>query len=325
MSWNPANLGNTEDMYKAAFGEIPDGTIYDDGMMNIHKAVNVGAASGAEGFALTPVVWDREVIDITRKYTPLQTIIPKRANQGKTANYYRLTARGDATWQTETGALSEADDTRAEASKAIKYLRVTGKVTGVAQAAGIHFYNALQEEMMQKTQSMTMGIENALVNGTGAANQPEGLITMIGANNNDAVGGAVTIAAINDMLDECFADLGHVDLMVTDPFTLTTIKELLMTYVRYIDPVKIAWGADAIAFNSNHGAVPIIASQYMPTTTTERRLLAFDTRMVEQRVLVDVSYEDLAKTDDGVKFFLKSYRANINKFAEGCGQLSTLD
>lgn len=325
MAWDVMDIDDTGGMYKSCFGDMIDGTVYDDGMMDIHKAVNIGAASAAAGYALTPIVYDPEVIDITRRYTPIQTILPKRTNLGKTANYYRLTGRGDATWQTEDAALNEADDTREAASSDIKFLRVTGRVTGVAQASGAHFYNAVQEELMNKSVSMSMEIENSLINGDTAttATEPNGLIKLL-TSNGTAVGGAVTLAAINGMLDDCYTALGHINLMITDAYTMTDIKTLLQEYVRYVDPVKVAWGMDAVAFNGPNGVVPIISSQYMPTTSTERRVIALDTRTIEQRVLTDVSYEDLAKTGDSRKFFLKTYRTLIAKHPEGCGQLSTI-
>lgn len=325
MAWNIVDLDETGTVYKSCFGDMIDGTVYDDGMRDFTKAVNIGASSGAAGYALTPIVYDPEVIDITRKYTPLQTIFPKRTNLGKTANYYRLTARGGGTWGTEDASLDESDDTREAVSSDIKFLRLTGRVTGVAQASGAHFYNALQEELMEKTKTMSMDIEDSIINGDTAttATEPNGLVKLLTANNT-SVGGAVSLEDINGLLDDCFVDLGHIDLMVTDAVTLTAIREQLQDFTRYLDPIKVAWGMDAVAFNSNHGMVPIIASQYMPGTSTERRIIACDTRTIEQRVLVDVSYEDLAKTADGIKFFLKTYRCLIAKHPEGCGQLTTI-
>jgi len=323
MSWDVTDIVDEGGLYKSCFGDMISGTVYDDGMQDIHKAVNIGAASAAAGYALTPIVYDPEVIDITRKQTPLQTLIPKRTNLGKTANYYRYTARGAATWQTEDAALNEADDTREAASADIKFLRLTGRVTGVAQASGQHFYNALQEELMQKTVSMNMQIEDALVNGDTAttSTEPNGLIKLLTANNT-AHSAAITLSAINDMLDDCYVDLGQTNLMITDPYTLTAIRQQMQDFVKYESPVKVAWGMDAVAFNSNNGVVPIIASQYMPSASGSRRVIACDTRTIEQRVLVDVSYEDLAKTSDSRKFFLKTYRTNIAKFPEGNGQLT---
>lgn len=321
--WENEDILDAGGMYEASFGKMLDGTVYDDGMRNFAKAVNVGAASGAAGYALTPIVYDPEVIDITRRYTPLQTIFPKRTNAGKTANYYRLTAKGAATWGTEDVALAEADNTREAASSDIKFLRVTGRVTGVAQAAGAHFHNALSEELMTKSVAMSEEIEDAIINGDTAttATEPNGLLKLLTANNT-AVSAAVTLEDINGLLDDCFVDKGHIDMMITDAYTMTQIREQLQDFTRYLDPVKVAWGMDAVAFNSNHGMVPIIASQFMPGTTGSRCVIACDTRTIEQRVLVDVSYEDLAKTSDSRKFFLKSYRCLIAKFPEGNGQLT---
>ena len=323
MAWDVADIVDEGGLYKACFGDMISGTVYDDGMHDIHKAVNIGAASGAAGYALTPIVYDKDVIDITRKATPLQTIFPKRTNLGKTANYYRYTARGSATWQLEDAALSEADDTRESVSSDMKFLRVTGRVTGVAAASGAHFYNALQEEVMNKSLAMSMEIEDALINGDTAttATEPNGLIKTLTANNTP-VGAAIAISDINDILDDCYVDLGQINMLITDAYTLTAIRQQMQDFVKYESPTKVAWGMDAVAFNSNNGVVPIITSQYMPTTSGSRRIIAVDTRTFEQRVLVDVAYEDLAKTSDSRKFFLKTYRANISKFPEGCGQLT---
>ena len=96
---------------------------------SFEKAANVGASSGAAGYVPMPLVYDRDVVDITRKMTPLQAMIPKVTNQGLTANYFRLTARGAPSWGTEQGALVETDDTKALVSSAIKYCRISGRVS----------------------------------------------------------------------------------------------------------------------------------------------------------------------------------------------------
>jgi len=345
MAWETEDITDAGGMYRTSFGKMLDGTVYDDGMRGIRKgvapggevydtatpdgmvafqkAINIGASSAAAGYALTPIVYDPEVIDITRKMTPLQTIFKKRTNYGKTANYYRLTGRGAATWGTEDAALNEADDTREAASSDIKFLRVTGRVTGVANASGAHFYNALQEEVMEKSKSMAMEVEDSIINGDTAttSTEPNGLIKRLTANTT-AVSAAVTLEDINGLLDDCFVDLGNINLMITDAYTLTAIREQMQDFVRYQDPVKVGWGMEAVAFNSNHGLVPIIASQCMPSTSGSRQIIACDTNTIEQRVLVDVSYEDLAKTSDSMKFFMKSYRCLIAKFPEGNGQLT---
>lgn len=323
--WTETDISDPFGLYKASFGDLIPGTIYEDGMRNINKAVNIGAADGAAGFALTPIVYDKEVIDITRRHAPISSLIPKRTNMGKTANYYRLTTRGAAVWGSEDPALDESDDTRESASADMKFLRVTGRITGVAQAAGAHFYNALNEEVMSKNVAISQEIERALILGDTAttSTEPNGLVKML-TSNNTALGSGITLSSINDQLDDLYIANGRPNLMITDYKTVTDIKQQMLDYARNIDPVNLAWGLNAIAFVGNEGTVPIVASKYMPTTTTEKRILFVDTSMVEQRVLTDISFEELGKTSDSRKFMLKTYRANICKAPELMGQLTTI-
>lgn len=312
-------------LYRASFGDMIDGTVYSDGIRGINKGINVGAASGAAGYATIPVVMDPEVVDITRTYTPIQLLLKKRSNAGITANYYRLTARSAATWGAMDSTIpADADDTREALAVDMKALRIVGSVDGVAQAAGAHFANILNDEVQAKTITMTETIEDALVNGdtVGTPTEPNGLIKLVSANLDDLTGAAVTLSDVNDLLDTCFLAKGHINLLVTDPRTLTAIKLQMLDYVKYVNPsVKLGWGLEAVAFNSNNGVVPIIASQYMPAGVGAKRIIALDTTMIEQRVLSEISFNKLAKIDDSERFYLKTYRNNINKFPEGMGQI----
>lgn len=338
--WGGSQEIDSESLYKASFGDMPDETVYSDGFGKIetmvddsgdlvvdngslHKAVNVGAASGAAGYALTPIVWDADVVDITRKLTPLLTLIPKVTNKGKVAQYYRVTARGAAGWGAEDPALTETDDTKEEASTSIKYLRVTGRVTGVAQIAGAHFESSMQREIINKTQSMNEAMEEALLIGENASNQyqPDGLQTLLTANTTD-VGAAVALSDVKKMVNDCFVDKGAPNLMITDPYTAEDLIEQQMDYVKYIDPnITIAWGLQVPSVQTVVGRIPILVSQFMPITSGERRVFCINTNFVQRRVLQDITFERLAKTSDSEKFMLKTYQTVINKFPEGMGQL----
>ena len=345
MGWSGSGEIDHESLYKMSFGELSDESIYDDGMNGIftkaegdhvvlhdgsstlEKAVNVGATSGNAGYAYTPIVWDQDVIDITRKMTPLLTLIPKLTNKGKVAQYYRVTDRGAAAWQTEDPAINETDDTREEASESIKYLRVAGRVTGVAQVAGAHFESSMQREVLNKTQSMNEQIENTLLRGDSATNplEHDGLEKILVSGNGateTSVGGAVTLSAVRKMVSDCFNKKGAPNLLITDSYTADDLVEQQMDYVRYVDPnITIAWGLQVPSLQTVVGRIPVLVSQFMPTTSTERRIFCINTNYVQQRVLQDISFERMAKTSDSEKFMLKTYRTMINKFPEGMGQL----
>jgi len=337
--WGSATDIDDESIYKASFGDLPGDTVYEDGMNKVltvrdgdqimmkdetfHKAVNVGASSGAAGYALTPIVWDNDVVDITRKLTPLLTLIPKVTNKGKAAYYYRITARGEATWGKEDPALAETDDTKEEAHESIKYLRVVGRVTGVAQIAGAHFESSMQREVLNKTQSMNEAIEEAMLTGNSSTDQyqHDGLQQILTSNTTD-VSGAISLSDVQDLVNDCFVAKGAPNLLITDPYTATDLVNQMMDYARYVDPtVTIAWGLQTPSMQTVVGRIPILASQFMPTTSGSRRIFCVNTNFLQQRILQDISFERLAKTSDSEKFMLKTYRCFINKFESGMGQL----
>lgn len=323
--------------YQKSFGDTPNHTRYYDPLNKIDlgknirssqnefsKAVNVGSSSGTAGYAFTPLVWDRNIVDITRKFTPLLALIPKVTNIGKSAEYYRITARGAAAWGTEEGSIVETDDTAAAVSKTISYLRIKGRVSGVAQAAGAHFLDALQQQVVNKTQSVNEQLEDTLVNGNNSTNilQPDGLIVQITSNNKDLTGGAITLKQVRKTVSDCYISKGRPNLIVTDPYTADALHEEMMQYARYVNPMlQLGWGAETLAISTNIGRLPIVVSQFMPTTDAAKRLLVVSTDFVEYRVLQDVTFERLAKTEDAESFYLKTYRTLVNKFPEGMGMI----
>ena len=330
-------------MYKSSFGDLPDESMYSGPlevgqtmpdmikmMRDFHKAGNAGASSGAVGYTPMPLAYDPNVIDITRKFTPVKALIPKVSNQGLTANYYRLTARGAGAWGPEDPALDEADDTKELQSESMKYVRVTGRVTGVAEVGGAHFQSSLRSETMTKTQEINELIEEALLVGNNTNNtyQPDGLGQLLTSGNGateTAVSDEVTLSDVTALVNTCYNNKGAPNLIITDSFTAEDLKEQIQQHIRYVDPFKkVAWGLETLAINTVVGTLPVIVSQFMPTTSTERELYVLNTRFMEQRVLQDITFEKLAKTTDSTKFFLKCYMSLINKFPEGMGKLTTI-
>ncbi|MFA7142694.1 MAG: DUF5309 family protein [Candidatus Dojkabacteria bacterium] len=346
---NPGAV-DTEGVYKFSFGDTPHETMYSGPLEagqdcfpempeviktwqertfgTVQKASNVGAASGSAGYVPMPLAYDSGVIDITRRFTPIKALIPKVTNLGLTANYFRITAREDGTWGKEDPALEEADDTSKLESEVIRYCRITGRVTGVAQSGGAHFANTMRREMMNKTQSLNETIEDTLLNGNNNTNpyQPNGLRVLVGtdsaANTENLSGADPTMEDIDDMVNKCFIDKGAPNLLITDPFTASKLKRQIMQTVRYTDPyTTVAWGLKALSVNTVVGEIPLIVSQFMPTTASAREILVLNTRFLEQRVLQDITFERLAKTSDSEKFMLKVYMTLINTFPEGMGKI----
>ena len=62
-------------------------------------------------------------------------LIPRVTNQGTTAEWNQITAKGGAVTAAEDAALSDVTDTYDRQSTAIKYLYAVGRVTGPTRAA----------------------------------------------------------------------------------------------------------------------------------------------------------------------------------------------
>ena len=126
--------------YSHSFGCIPDKTRYVDGWQGydmraqIKSAFDIGfkaltsasGGAGTAGNAMVPVYLDPRIVDTTRKFTPLVELIPRVTNQGLTADYNKITAKGGGFTAAEDSAMAERNDTYERASTAIKSSKQDG-------------------------------------------------------------------------------------------------------------------------------------------------------------------------------------------------------
>jgi len=148
---------NSASAYQQSFGNLPSGTCYQkvdmkslkeakyevDLRPKLQEAAKIGmkalntqtGGAGTAGYALVPIYVDPRIVDLSRKYTPIVEIIPRVTNQGMTADYNQLTAKGGAVTAAEDAALTETNDTYDRQSTSIKFLYSVGRVTGPMIAA----------------------------------------------------------------------------------------------------------------------------------------------------------------------------------------------
>lgn len=303
--------------------------------VDITKAQSIGVlSSGTTDLSLIPVYVDPTIVDVTRRLTPLVELIPRVTNYGRTADYNRLTARGITGWQVEDFAPTESNDTYARASTSLKYLYSVGRVTGPLLAASRQYLSqqyvdALNLEVRNKTISLRYSEEDTLINGDATTTrtayggittvtgvEPSGMRKLISTNaSNETSTPTLTIDMLREAIrkartagDSTTLGQGDPNLIVTDFGTLDTIKGLLQNYQRYVNTnYEIAWGLKTLEFEG----LPVVASKFMPMTTGSREFLVLSTDTWQMRVLQDVTYEELAKTNDSYKFMLKCYEAPI--------------
>lgn len=321
----------------------------------VYKALTTTLATYSAGTlpVLIPVYVDPEIIDLTRRATPLVELIPRVTNYGKTVDYNQITAITSAAPGAEDCSLTEQNDTLVRRTLNIKYLYSVGRVTGPMFAASKQYLSsggyvdALSLEVKNKTLALKR-LEEAMIllgdtqsnwtepvnsNTIIAADSYDGLYNVITNANScglggstsyrtDMAGAALGISNIRTAIRTCRTAGGEPNLIVVDYATYDVIKALIQDQLRYVSTTTIAWGITTVSFEG----LPIIASRFLSSTagtgsgvpSNARSMFVLDTNVIEMRVLQDVSYEELAKTNDSIKFYLKCYEALAVKAPQFC-------
>jgi hypothetical protein len=333
----------------------------------VYKALSTTLATYTAGTlpVLIPVYVDPEIIDLTRRATPLVELIPRVTNYGRTADFNQIVTISSAQALPEDAALSEQNDAFVRISQQIKYLYSVGRVTGPMFAASKQYLasggyvDALSLEVKNKTLAIKRLEEAMILLGNSVTDwtEPVNSTTVSGANSYDGIynliantnsvfdttyytaashysnlsASAVTslsISALRTAIRTPRTYGGEPNLMICDYATYDAIKALIQDQLRYVTTQTIAWGITTVSFEG----IPIIASRFMTTTAassattwtpiTSRTLFVIDTNVIEMRVLQDVSYEELAKTNDSIKFMLKCYECLVLKAPQFCHYLT---
>lgn len=295
--------------------------------------------AGTAGYALIPVYVDPRIVDISRKYTPLTELIPRVTNMGLTADYNRVTAKGAAYSAAEDAALPEANDTYTRVSQAIKFLYAVGRVTGPMQAAmpsymlegfqpggsgmtaGATFSpagapNAKQIEVLMKARALKELEENLILNGNAStdATQFNGIIALQSTTNRiNLVGAALTWDDVETTVQTAFDAGGRPKLAVGSSAVITDLRKIMIDSFRY-SPDQLTAGATLpfgvpaqLVLQTMVGPIPVIPSMYLSNVSGSKTIYFLDTDFIEMRVLQDMTYEDLAHSNDSSKFMLKIY------------------
>ena len=370
-----AQVGEYKDIsasaYQHSFGTLPDGTLYHGGARGsfdvekksfdvdmrpeLKSAFDIGfkalestsGGAGTAGYAMVPIYVDPRVVDRTRKYTPLVELVPRVSNQGITADYNVITAKGGAYVAAEDAALAETDTTFDRASTSIKYLYSVGRITGQAMAAIPSYIlqgltpdggatgafssssapNAKQLEVLIKTRDMRELEEELIINGSVSSdsNEFDGIVALCTANATAKAGAALALGDIDTAVKLAFDDGGRPNLAVASSQAYTDLLGLLTAKIGYMQATQtVFWGFTTIVLHTMVGDIPVIPSMFLNAaqTASSNAIYFLDLSVIEMRVLQDLTYEDLAKTNDSSKFMLKIYEALIVKAPTFCSSIT---
>ena len=326
-------------------------------MDNMHKQLGVVAMKaltttaggpGTAGFGMIPVFVDPRVVDTTRKYTPIVELVPRVTNRGSYADWNIIASKGGAFTAAEDAALNETNTVYDRKSIPIVSLYSVGRVTGQAIAqmpswilggltpAGgatgafndASATNAQQLEVLVKTREIRELEENLIVNGDATVDptQFSGIIKLMGATNTvDKNTTALTLNDITLAIQNAFDDGGRPNLAICSSSVFTDLLDLLTAKIGYLQPTsEVFWGFSTIVLNTSVGQVPVIQSMFMSNVTGSKAIYFLDMSVIEMRVSQDLTYEDLAKTNDSEKFMLKIYEAFIIKNEAFCSSITEI-
>lgn len=340
--------------YQDAYGLKGVGNV--DMRENVATAYGIGlkahgvtsGGAGTAGYAMVPVYVDPRIIDTTRKYTPIVELIPRVTNQGMYADYNIITAKGGAITANEDAALAETVTTYDRASTAIKFIYAVGRVTGPSIAAQPSYVlagmmpgagatgpfsdqgapNAKQQEVLVKTREIREKQESLIINGDASsdATQYSGIVTLMSTTNTVAKGTtALSLDDLHTAIQYAFDDGGRPNLAVCSSGVYTDILKLLTQKIGYMKAeAQVFWGFTTIVFHSMVGAIPIVPSMYLSNASGSKAIYFLDMSVVEMRVLQDLTYFELAKTNDSEKFALKIYEALIIKNTGFCSSVTAI-
>jgi len=186
------NIGDAEGKILGSPNTITPNT-FRENFVNMHKALSTTLATFTGGTlpVLIPVYVDPEIVDITRRATPLVELIPRVTNYGRTADFNVITTIQTAQALPEDAALSEQNDTYYRTSLPIKYLYSVGRVTGPMFAASKQYLSsggyvdALSLEVKNKTLALKRLEEAMILIGNGSTDwtEPVNSTTVSGTNS----------------------------------------------------------------------------------------------------------------------------------------------
>jgi len=195
-------------------------------------------------------------IDFLYPSTPLLGQVSVFENLVGNVSFPKQTGAYDLNWQTETGTDTAQDLTFGTVDMSPKRAVITASVSN--QLLKQEYSQGIQARMIaQLNQSFNKGLENAILNGTGASNQPSGLYTLLNGGAQElSFAGALTY----DDLVEMEKTLAMSDALqgnlayVTNPGVMASLKKTKVDagsgrflVEGMLDPVKTANGYTAFS------------------------------------------------------------------------------
>jgi len=299
----------------------------------IKSTATTTGGTGLTDNVLIPIAHDHKVVDLTRKQTPAVNIIPRVANQGIVAPYKQITDKGSASFALENAAIPVNDFTPDVSSVNMKYMYARGSVTGQVQvAAPGHTLTGFQPtggavgsftdqsagnmnqfNVLVQAAAMRELEEETIFNGDASTDTKEysGIIKTMGITNTvDKNDSALSLDDYNTAARYAFEDGGLPSVAFCDTATFQDTLDLINAKQGFFQGATMTeYGFTSVKLNVGHGQIDLIQSRFISNTAASKSVYMLDLSVWEMRVLLDMTFERLAKTRDSDEFMLKMYEA----------------
>ena len=309
---------------------------------NLTQLKSMGTDIGGTGLTdnvLIPIAYKNELVDLTRKQTPISFVIRSVTNQGIVAPYKQVTSKPTAFFARENATLVSSDPNFDVLSETIKYMYAKGSVTGPLNKAAPGYNlmgvmppqnadprgsfgnsnagNANQMNILLQARALLELEEETLINGDKSTNTEEfdGIVAIMSTTNTvDKNTSALSLDDFALAARYAYEDGGYVNFGFCDTVTYEKALKLINAKVSLRDFAETQeYGFIAIKLNTGFstGAIPLTPSRFLATGAGSQSAYLLDLSVWEKRVLQDMTYEKLAKTKDSDEFFLKKYMCLI--------------
>lgn len=289
--------------------------------------------TGLTDNVLIPISHDHKVVDLTRKQTPAVNVIPRVSNQGIVAPYKQITDKGSASFALENAAIGVNDFTPEVSSVNMKYMYARGSVTGQSQvAAPGHTLTGFQPtggavgsfndqsagnmnqfNVLIQAAAMRELEEETIFNGDVSTDAKEysGIVKTMGITNTvDKNSTALDLKDYNTAARYAFEDGGLPGVAFCDTATFQDTLDLLSAKIGFFQGATMSeYGFTSVKLNVGHGSIDLIQSRFLSSASGSKSVYMLDLSVWEMRVLLDMTFERLAKTRDSDEFMLKMYEA----------------
>lgn len=208
-----------------------------------------------------------EVITVDRFFQ----VLPFMGISGNALAYNRENVLGDAdVFGVGDTITAKAAATFTQVTTSLTSIIGDAEVNGLIQATRSNFQDQRAQQVASKAKSVGRKYRDMLINGTGAGNQFEGLLSLVAGGQSivQAVNGAaLSFEKLDELLDLVTAKDGEVDYLIMSD---TALRQ----YYRILRALGGAGIGEAMTLPSGeqvpmYRGVPIFRNQYVPENQTE--------------------------------------------------------